>query len=150
MMIKNSKDKLDLEIENMICCTTGKLYVMANNMGFNMNNFSDLFLTSKFCSHAFDSPYSRFQTEDEDVSMDYLLKEISPQKEKSNEMLTEDAAFWIGFIYRYLYFKTGIQSSILKDKVTFEYLQRKFYGLSTIDEKNAVDIICNDCKINMH
>lgn len=57
------------------------------------------------------------QNEEEDVSMDYLLREISPAKEEPGYSFTEDVAFWIGFIYRHLYFKTGLSSADLKEKI---------------------------------
>lgn len=160
---------LENQINYDICCTTGRLYAMANNLNFELHNFSDAFLSSVFCHQYFDTKYSPFQLEDEDVSMAYFLKEVDgysftdprwaegdynvdkSKLPKSTEetKLSEDCAFWIGFIYRYLYIKTGIESTILKEKVPFEYLRKKSYGLLTIDENNAVDIICNDCKLNI-
>lgn len=145
--LSNKKDELDKEIDRAICCTTGKLYVMANEMGFNVEKFSDMFLSSHFCERSFDTEYSRFQTEDEDVSMDYLLREITPAKESGDMMMIEDAAFWIGYMYRRLYIDLGIPSRIIKEMVPFSYMQAKYYGLSTIDDEEAVEVIRHDCKL---
>lgn len=146
-MSDEKKAQLDAEINHSICCNMGRLYVMAVDMGFNLQDFSDKFLTSHFCARSLDTPYSRFQNEEEDVSMDYLLREITPDKEESDCSFTEDVAFWIGFIYRYLYFKTGLSSADLKEKVPFSYLESKTYGLLTLDEDEAIDIIKSDRKI---
>lgn len=77
--------------------------MLANNTGYKMKEFSNMFLASDFCKRAFDTTYSVFQLEDEYMSMNYLLKEVNPSMEDKDIMLTEDVAFFIGFIYRYIY-----------------------------------------------
>lgn len=146
-MNKQIKDKTDIKIDYDICCTVGRIYVLANNTGYKMKEFSDMFLSSDFCKRAFDTIYSVFQLEDEYMSMDYLLKEISPPMENKDIMLKEDIAFWIGFIYRYIYIQTLIPSNELVKKIPYDYLLSKSYGLLTLDEEEACEIICKDCKI---
>lgn len=146
-MSVEKKARLDREINYSISCNVGNLYVLASHMGYDLKSFSDLFLTSHFCERSFDTEYSRFQNEEEDVSMEYLLREISPNKTKTDAIIDDNIAFWIGFIYRFLYFQTGTPSSKLKEKVPFDYLERKAYGLLTLDEEEAVGIICSDCKL---
>lgn len=114
-----------------------------------MKEFSNMFLASDFCRRAFDTTYSVFQLEDEYMSMDYLLKEVNPPMEDKDVMLTEDAAFFIGFIYRYIYIQTLIPSSVLVSKIPYDYLLNKAYGLITLDEEEAFEIICEDCKIDI-
>ena len=146
-MSNEKKAQLDREINYSISCNVGNLYILASHMGYDLKSFSDLFLTSHFCARSFDTEYSRFQNEEEDVSMEYLLREISPDKEKTDNIFDDNIAFWIGFIYRFLYFQTGISSAKLKEAVPFDYLERKAYGLLTLDEQEAVDIICLDRNI---
>ncbi len=146
-MNKQIKDKTDIKIDYDICCTVGRIYVLANNTGYKMKDFSDMFLSSDFCKRAFDTIYSVFQLEDEYMSMDYLLKEVSPPMENKDIMLKEDIAFWIGFIYRYIYIQTLIPSNELVKKIPYDYLLSKSYGLLTLDEEEAYEIICKDCKI---
>lgn len=122
---------------------------MAVDKGFDLESFSDLFLTSDFCARAFDTPYSHFQTDDEDVSMIFVLREVAPKINESDQQFSEDAAYWIGYMYRFLYIQTDIPSAVLKEKVPFSYMAKKAYGLSTIDEEQAVDIICSDCNLEI-
>lgn len=143
------KDSVDKAIDRSISTTVGKLYVLAVEKGFDLNSFSDLFLTSDFCARAFDIPYSHFQMDDEDVSMIFLLREVAPKVNESDQQCAEDAAYWIGYMYRFLYIQTDIPSAVLKEKVSFSYMLKKFYGLSTIDEEQAVDIICSDCHLEI-
>lgn len=146
-MNDEKKAQLDREINYSISCNVGNLYILASHMGYDLKSFSNLFLASHFCARSFDTEYSRFQNEEEDVSMEYLLREISPDKRKTDNTIDDNIAFWIGFIYRFLYFQTGIPSSNLKEKVPFDYLERKAYGLLTLDEEEASSIICSDCKL---
>lgn len=146
-MNKQIKDKTDIKIDYDICCTVGRIYVLANNTGYKMKEFSNMFLSSNFCKRAFDTTYSVFQLEDEYMSMDYLLKEVNPPMEDKDIMLIEDIAFWIGFIYRYIYIQTLIPSDKLVKKIPYDYLLSKSYGLLALDEEEAYEIICKDCKI---
>ena len=85
-MSNEKKAQLDREINYSISCNVGNLYILASHMGYDLKSFSDLFLTSHFCARSFDTEYSRFQNEEEDVSMEYLLREISPDKEKTDNI----------------------------------------------------------------
>lgn len=113
-----------------------------------------MFLASDFCKRAFDTTYSVFQLEDEYMSMDYLLKEVNLPMEDKDIMLTEDAAFFIGFIYRYIYRQTLIPSSVLVLKIPYDYLLNNVYRLIALDEEDAFEIIYEDCniqdKLNKH
>lgn len=79
------KASVDKAIDRSISATVGKLYVLAVEKGFDLNSFSDLFLTSDFCARAFDTPYSHFQMDDEDVSMIFLLREVAPKVNESDQ-----------------------------------------------------------------
>lgn len=92
-MSNEKKAQLDREINYSISCNVGNLYILASHMGYDLKSFSDLFLTSHFCARSFDTEYSRFQNEEEDVSMEYLLREISPDKEKTDNIFDDNIAF---------------------------------------------------------
>lgn len=70
--------------------------------------------------------------------------------EDKDIMLTEDSAFFIGFIYKYIYIQTHIQSSFLVSKIPYDYLLSKTYGLITLDEEEAFEIIYEDCNIKIN
>lgn len=148
-MSKQVKDETDKKIDYDICCAVGRIYMLANNTGYKMKEFSNMFLASDFCKRAFDTTYSVFQLEDEYMSMDYLLKEVNTPMEDKDIILTEDEAFFIGFIYRYIYIQTLIPSSVLVSKIPYDYLLNNVYRIIALDEEYAFEIICKDCKIDI-
>ncbi len=56
-------------------------------------------------------------------------------------------AGWIGFTYRQLQIETGIQSRDLWEKVPFDNLLCAWFGLHTVDEVIAAEIIIADFQL---
>jgi hypothetical protein len=138
------------DIQNEICITQQDLYEHAALHQYNMPVFSDMYLQSDFCRRAMDTIYSRFQLADPLEILDFLLPEIGPEdklKYQDGEWFNRDVAAWIGFMYRLLYFKTGISSKELSQKVTFGGLCAAYPGLHTIDEDQAADILIEEKKL---
>lgn len=48
-------------IELSIYQNQGRLYQFVANLGYDMEDFSNAYLTSDFCKRAMDTTYSRFQ-----------------------------------------------------------------------------------------
>lgn len=105
-----------------------------------MEDFSKKYLASGFCSKAMDTLYSRYQMDDPEEILDHLQKEFQ-LKEADGKYLDPDAAFWIGWTYRQMYFRTGKKSAELNQLVSFEQMAMWYPGLHTIDEEMAADLI---------
>ena len=128
-------------IQRIICETQGEIFRCANEWRLNMDEFVPLYMHSVFCKRAMDGIYSRFQMADGEECLDYILKEIHPSI--LNEIhYNEQAMFWVGFTYRQLTFRLrDIPSKIIYDRLPFFSLAKQYYGLHTIDEEIAIDII---------
>ncbi len=132
-------------VEYIICRNQGELYRYIARHGYDLKAFSDAYLTSDFCRRAFDTTYSRFQFADEEECLDFIWPEIGEVPSLPDGQCFEpDVAFWIGFVYRQLYIKTGVCSRELLRKLPFEKMCGYYPGLHTIDEDMAIDIICKD------
>ena len=130
------------DIEYDFCKKQGAIYKLAAREGYDMKNFSDVYLKSDFCERAFDTIYSRFQMADEEESFDFIVPENEDKLIKlDNKWFNQDVSWWIGFTYRYLYYDTGLTSKELSDRVPFEKLVAMYAGLHTIEEQQAADII---------
>ena len=133
-------------VDDSICHTQGSIYEYAAKNGYDMKVFSEVYLKSDFCRRAFDTIYSRFQFADEEECWDFLEPENRAEFKKldDNKEFDIDVAYWIGFTYRQIYIESGVKSSDLADKITFETMCRYYPGLHTIDEDMAYDIIKKD------
>lgn len=128
-----------------ICQTQGSIYELAATKKYDMKYFSEAYLQSAFCKKAMDAKYSRFQIAEEEECWEFLYPEIEPRLKISPEgWFDTDIAYWIGFTYRQLAIETEISSNILCQKVDFSSMCNYYFGLHTLDEEQASDIICED------
>ena len=135
----------DEGIQYDICRTQEDIYKWAAAHKYDMPRFSAAYLSSSFCFRVMDALYSRFQLEAPNECFDFITPEIGTFE--SNAYFDEEVAGWIGWMYRFLCFKTGRASKYLCEKVSFNDMCLYYPGLHTIDELMAVDIICHDHNI---
>ena len=135
-------------VEYDICRTQARIYRYIASQGYDLPIFSDAYLTSDFCRRAFDTIYSRFQVADELECLDFIFPEINEKLVKNNTWFDEDVAYWIGFTYRQCYIETEIPSRELASRISFASMCRYYPGLHTLDENEALEIICRDYEIH--
>lgn len=129
----------------IICETQADIYEYIAKLGYDMEIFSNLYLKSEWCNKSMDTLYSRFQFADKLECLDFILDEIGYKLKKlDNKYFDCDVAYWIGFTYRQIYSETGIKSNELADIIPFAKMCGLYAGLHTIDEENAIDIICDN------
>jgi len=139
-------------IDYKICRTQQRLYEYAAKHGYDMEQFSDFFLSSDFCSRAFDTLYSRFQIETPVECMDFILEEadgkLAENAVKKADEVEADAAGFVGLLYRMLYFITPYTSKELCEKVPYSTVCR-FYGCSPHETENYIaEDICRNLNLD--
>ena len=130
-------------IQYDICDTQAMIYSYAAEQGYDMWNFSDLYMSSDFCAREMDAEYSTMQLADDTVCWERLEPEIGSHLKKCPDGLyfDLDVAWWIGFTYRQLAFLTGRPSSEIVKKASFKQLISAYPGLHTVDEEMAGEIL---------
>lgn len=146
-MTDEEKQEYKEQINYDICDTVGEIYKLAREVHYDLESFSDLFLTSSFCKREFDTFYSCFQM-DEDASMYYIEKEIGKKLIKNTNNISEDEAYWVGFMYRYIYIYSGINSDRLVDIITFNkmlsYINKTILPFEEYGPDELFDLMCKD------
>ena len=141
------------EINYDICEKQGEIYEYMASSGYDIKQFSNLFLSSGFCNDCFDkcwslyhdaSPYESFYEKMEPEFGDRLTKY------DDDKIFDIDAAYWIGFTYRQLAIETLIPSKELLHIIPFDELAGCYPGLHTVAEEYATDIICEYHKLTKH
>lgn len=138
-----SSYELKKDIQMVICETQGDIFWCANELGYDMDKFVPAYMKSRFCERSMDTAYSPFQMADPEECLDFILPEINVPKLPEPKYIP-DALWWIGFIYRLLYFELKKSSKEIIDKVPFKAMLIYYPGLSTVDEYMAVEIINED------
>ena len=90
-----------------------------------------------------DAVYSHFQLADAEECLDFILPEIEIRS-LPEPVYRDQVAYWIGFMYRYLFFSLQIPSDRLADALSFQVMTVYYPGLHTVDEDMAVEIIRHD------
>lgn len=146
----SAREKVNYEI----CDTVGNIYKELLENGYTLQSISDEFLKSDFCKRQFDTNYSTFQLDD-DTSIYYFLKECGKNLiKKAEKSYASDIAYWIGFMYRYIYIHTDISSSKICDIVPFDdmlkYIERTMYPFEEYSEDEVFEIIDKDKNFNQY
>ena len=128
-----------LEVGYDICETQEKIFSLAMDMGFDDENFISKYMNSQFCNREMDALYSWFQMADPEDSMDYILKEIEPQKNYRHH--DEYAIQWTGWMYRYLHLRLKVSSREIYAILPLKDMLVYYIGMHTQDDEYFVDVI---------
>ena len=132
------------ETEYFICNTQGKLFLLAGEMGFDEDSFIKAYMESDFCRREMDALYSVFQMADPEDIMDYVLKEIHP--EKNSRTYGPDRINWTGYMYRYLKLRLGISSAGIYRVIPLKDMLVYYVGMHTQDDEYFLDVIKDKCR----
>lgn len=128
-------------VEYDICYTQMRIYEDMAKKGYEMERFSNAYLSSDFCNREMDAEYSHFQLEDVGTCAAFFMPQIEDKLQMlpDDRMFDLDVAAWIGFTYRQLNIVTGTSSTELSNIIPFERMCACYAGLHTIDEDMAVE-----------
>lgn len=129
------------ETEYYICETQGKIFELAADDGYDIENFTNVYLKSDFCRRQFDTLYSRYQYADAEESWEIFLPEIKDRlhRYEDGQVFRGDVAWWFGFTYRQLWYESGVASSNLADRVPVHDLVKLYPAYHTLDEEMAAE-----------
>ena len=131
------------KIKKIICETQGEIFKYANDLTLDMDVFVPKYMKSRFCDKSMDTVYSPFQFAEAEECLYFILKEIKVPKLKSpgyDSSIME----WIGYMYRYLYYRLKTTSKEIIISVPFSSMMAYYSELHTMDADTAVDIIRRD------
>ena len=129
-------------MEARICATQADVFEWGAKNKYRFPDFANLYLATDFCARSMDGIYSTFQLREPLEHMDFIRKE-RPDVDSliCDEVYATDAAYWIGYMYRALFYETGKKSLEVLKEYPFEKMERLYPGLHTLDYNMAVDVI---------
>jgi len=130
-------------VMDLIANTQGEIYQVANDMGFDLEDFSDKYLNSDFCQKEMDCAYSVYQREFGDACMTMILAEF---EEKNITILPKEkepmySVFWVGAMYRYLFYHLRKYSKDLSKEISFKKLSELFFELENCDTAECIEYL---------
>lgn len=126
---------------SLIAQTQGETYSLAFEMNFDINDFSHHFLSSDFCKYEMDAIYSKYQLEFADIVMDEFLSEMESKgiAIKKSEENYYYSPYWIGMMYRYLFYRLKMFSVELDKTISFEELEKVSVDCESFETEQAIE-----------
>lgn len=132
-------------IEKRICYTQSQLYGYAFDNGYDPKTFSNLFLSSDFCSRQFDTDYSHYQYAPSVEIFENVSPEIESdliKKQGVNEDI--DVVKFVGYMYRFLYYATSVPSKELVKIVPYMDVEKHYDSSLMLSPEYIADDICKN------
>jgi hypothetical protein len=135
-------------LQYRICQTQADIFEYIATHNCDIDDFIKNYMNSDFCFYQMDTSYSRYQLHDVLECLDFICSEFSllPQKEFINPAI----CYWIGFIYRGLWFKTQIPSKKLIKIISLQEMKESYIGLHTLDEDIQLNILCQRHQLSQY
>ena len=123
-------------IDLKLCDIQGRLFVLAGNNGYESTSFIEAFMSSSV-AESLDESYNRMQWAGEE----YLLEEIAAEKalKKGGKIFSEEALFWIGYLYRYWHILTGESSRKIVKQASPKLMNESYLMFHTMSPEMAIE-----------
>lgn len=135
------------DITYEICETQGNIFEYIADRQYDMQEFIPKYMMCDWTRRQMDTKYSRYQIREPEECLDFILPEIG-NIQKIDGYYDGGAAFWIGFLYRAIYFATKLPSSIIIKKLPLEEMYQLYPGFHTMDEGMQLELILTSKKYN--
>lgn len=128
-----------LDINIFSCENVGDIFLLAQKMGFDDDDFAEKYMNSEFVRTEIDAEYSHCHSAWCNYVMDELLDEITPKK--NDKHYSPDAFEWAGYMYRYVHMRLGTPSSLIYKTLPLEKMLILYEGMHTVTEEYFIDDI---------
>ena len=128
-----------------ICVQQGRIWEIAASKGLDMEEFSKKYLSSSFCK-SFDKCWSLYQVMNPHEAFDEFISTNKVTERSDKLYYGVDVSYFAGFMYRFIAFKTHKKNADIQKHLSFSELVRRYPGLHTVSEEEALDEILESHK----
>lgn len=124
-------------LERQLCDIQGRLFELSLRSGLDSKDFICKFMNSQTCKYL-DLPYDRLQWAGEEYILETLLDEVSIKKDAVC-FFSNEALFWMGYVYRYWHFERGESSADIYLRADARLMNDCYLGFHTLDVSMAIE-----------
>lgn len=132
------KNRIEKENISNLCNKMGNIYMFISEAGYDLKDFSDKYLLNVL-SNSLEEINKYNCLED---YLNYIIENLDIKLNEDIKCISSECAFFIGYTYYYLYLLTGDSGEVLKEKLPFDYILIKSYGLVNEDRETAAKEMC--------
>lgn len=126
------------KFERQLCSVQGRMFELSAKRHYESKAFVEDFMNSRAAAY-FDLPYDRTQWLGEENLLQDLIDE-NPSL-KNGETYSNEALFWMGYLYRYWHFLTGESSREIFSQCNGEEMNGIYPAYHTLDCCMAIERI---------
>ena len=119
------------------CNKQGKLFAMANRLGYDMEKYAARCMTSELLQCVSDSDYIYYQLAAPSYSLDLIEDEELHIDLAGERPYSNDEAYWIGFYYRFLTLALSLPGKDVLAAVPFETMHGWYGELGHLSKEES-------------
>ena len=121
-----------------LCNIQGKLFELSAKQGYDSEEFVSFFMKSNVAK-GLDSRYNRMQWAGEEYLLEEIIDESNNKITHSNNVISSEIMYWIGYIYRYWHYYKNEPSYKIIRHANFKTMKRNYLMFHTMDPEIAID-----------
>ncbi len=119
------------------CNKQGKIFAIANRLGYDIEGYSERFLKSELAAGGGDEDYSYYQIASPSYSLDLIEDEELQAEEPADGKYSNGEAYWIGFFYKSLGLALSLKGGALAARLPFSEMHGLYHKFGAISKEDA-------------
>ena len=121
-----------------LCNIQGKLFELSAKQGYDSEEFVSFFMKSDVAK-GLDSRYNRMQWAGEEYLLEEVIDESNNKIAHSNNVISSEVMYWIGYIYRYWHYYKNEPSYKIIRQANFKAMKRNYLMFHIMGPEMAID-----------
>ena len=127
----------ELSIPFERCNKQGKIFAIANRLGYNLEDYVERYLQSELATSGKDDDYAYYQIAAPSYSLDLIEDEELLTETPTNGKYSNGEAYWIGFFYKYLSLSLTLRGKALLQKLPFAKMHEFYLRFNNLPKESA-------------
>ncbi|MBR1759720.1 MAG: hypothetical protein IJ812_06770 [Schwartzia sp.] len=119
------------------CNKQGKIFAIANRLGYDLEGYVERYLTSELATSGKDDDYAYYQIASPSYSLDLIEDEELLAEEAAEGKYSNGEAYWIGFFYKYLSLALEKRGPAILEAVPFAKMHELYRALGALPKEEA-------------
>ena len=127
-------------IELQLCDIQGRLFKLSAQRGISSVEFNKVFMKSA-TAKALDSTYNRMQWAGEEYLLEEVIDEAGDRFKILGEIYSDELIYWIGYIYRYWHYATGVSSKEIYKQAPVKVMRQNYARIYMMTPEEVIELL---------
>ncbi|MBP5199580.1 MAG: CYTH domain-containing protein [Schwartzia sp.] len=127
----------ELSIPFERCNKQGKIFAIANRLGYDLEGYVERYMTSELATSGRDDDYAYYQIASPSYSLDLIEDEELLTEKPAEGKYSNGEAYWAGFFYKYLGLALSLRGEALLEKFPFVKMHEFYLAFSDLPKETV-------------